>query len=167
MIIAGEVATARCKTRIDVGFGGAVTPVPADSAYPVLLNDLPAPRLRAYPTYAVIAEKLRAIALLGMSNSRGKGYFAPSVLLERATLDIHLLAQAIKATFERRGISVPDALPIGPTDEFAHDSSRQSLWLAFLKKNELPSEPLAAIVDRLRSALAPCVEQSCSLKTAL
>ena len=40
------------------------------------------------------------------------------------------------------------------TDEFAHDSSRQSLWLAFLKKNELPPEPLPAIVERLRVALA-------------
>ena len=154
VIIAGELAKARCKTQIDVGFGDAVTPAPVDSIYPVLLDDLPAPRLRAYPTYTVIAEKLHAIALLGMTNSRLKDYFDLSVLLERETLDTDLLAHAIKATFERRGISVPDAVPIGLTGEFAHDSSRQSLWLAFLKKNELPPEPLPAIVDRVRSALA-------------
>ena len=160
MIIAGELAKARCKTRIDVGFGDAVTPAPVDSVYPVLLDDLPAPRLRAYPTYTVVAEKLHAIALLGMTNSRLKDYFDLSVLLERETLDTDLLAQAIKATFERRGMSVPDAVPIGLTDEFAHDSSRQSLWLAFLKKNELHSEPLPAIVDRLRSALAPALNRA-------
>ena len=154
VIIAGELAKARCKTQIDVGFGDAVTPAPVDSIYPVLLDDLPAPRLRAYPTSPVIAEKLHAIALLGMTNSRLKDYFDLSVLLERETLDTDLLAHAIKATFERRGISVPDAVPIGLTGEFAHDSSRQSLWLAFLKKNELPPEPLPAIVDRVRSALA-------------
>jgi predicted nucleotidyltransferase component of viral defense system len=154
VIIVGELAKARCKTQIDVGFGDAVTPAPVDSVYPVLLDDLPAPRLRAYPTYTVIAEKLHAIALLGMTNTRLKDYFDLSVLLERETLDTGLLAQAIKATFERRGMSVPDAVPIGLTDEFAHDSSRQSLWMAFLKKNELPAEPLPAIVDRLRSALA-------------
>lgn len=101
--IAGELAKARCKTQIDVGFGDAVTPGPVDSVYPVLLNDLPAPRLRVYPTYTVVAEKLHAIALLGMTNSRVKDYFDLSVLLERETLDADLLAQAIKATFERRG----------------------------------------------------------------
>ncbi len=160
VIIAGELAKARCKTQIDVGFGDAVTPAPVDSVYPVLLDDLPAPKLRAYPTYTVIAEKLHAIALLGMTNSRLKDYFDLSVLLERETLDTDLLAQAIKATFERRGMSVPDAVPIGLTDEFAHDSSRQSVWLAFLKKNELPPEPLPAIVDRLRSALAPALNRA-------
>ena len=160
VIIAGELAKARCKTQIDVGFGDAVTPAPVDSVYPVLLDDLPAPKLRAYPTYTVIAEKLHAIALLGMTNSRLKDYFDLSVLLERETLDTDLLAQAIKATFERRGMSVPDAVPIGLTDEFAHDSSRQSLWLAFLKKNELPPEPLPAIVDRLRSSLAPALNRA-------
>jgi len=157
VIIAGELAKARCKTQIDVGFGDAVTPAPVDSVYPVLLDDLPAPRLRAYPTYTVISEKLHAIAVLGMTNSRLKDYFDLSVLLERETLDTDLLAQAIKATFERRGMSVPDALPIGLTDEFAHDASRQALWLTFLKKNEIPPEPLLATVQRLRFVLAPAL----------
>ncbi len=160
VIIAGELAKARCKTQIDVGFGDAVTPAPVDSVYPVLLEDLPAPRLRAYPTYTVIAEKLHAIALLGMTNSRLKDYFDLSALLERETLDTDLLAQAIKATFERRGMSVPDVVPVGLTDEFAHDSSRQSLWLAFLKKNELPPETLHVIVDRVRSVLAPALNRA-------
>ena len=160
VIITGELAKARCKTQIDVGFGDAVTPAPVDSVYPVLLDDLPAPKLRAYPTYTVISEKLHAIALLGMTNSRLKDYFDLSVLLERETLDAGVLAQAIQATFERRGTSVPHAAPVGLTDEFAHDASRQLLWLAFLKKNALPPAPLPAIVDRLRTALAPALRQA-------
>ena len=131
MIIAGELAKARCKTQIDVGFGDAVTPAPVDSVYPVLLDDLPAPRLRAYPTYTVIAEKLHAIAQLGMTNSRLKDYFDLSVLLERETLDTDLLAQAIKATFEPLFISVPDTVPIVLTDEFAHKPSKLSMVLVF------------------------------------
>lgn len=158
--IAGELAKARCKTQIDVGFGDAVTPGPVDSVYPVLLNDLPAPRLRVYPTYTVVAEKLHAIALLGMTNSRVKDYFDLSVLLERETLDADLLAQAIKATFERRGMAVPTELPVGLTDEFAHDMSRQALWQSFVKKNELASEPLAAIVVRLRTALESALNRA-------
>jgi hypothetical protein len=153
VIIAGDLARARCKTQIDVGFGDAVTPAPLESVYPVLLADLPAPRLRAYPAYTVIAEKLHAIALLGMTNSRLKDYFDLSVLLERETLDTGLLAQAIKATFERRGMAVPGALPVGLSDEFSQDASRQALWLAFLKKNELVPEPLPAVIGRLREGL--------------
>jgi len=160
VVIAGELAKARCKTQIDVGFGDAVTPGPVDSVYPVLLDDLPAPRLRAYPTYTVVAEKLHAIALLGMTNSRVKDYFDLSVLLERETLDADLLAQAIKATFERRGMTVPAELPVGLTDEFAHDASRQALWQSFVKKNELDPEPLAAIVGRLRLALEPALNRA-------
>ena len=161
VIIAADLARARCKTQIDVGFGDAVTPAPVDAVYPVLLQEMPAPRLRTYPKYTVIAEKLHAIALLGMSNSRLKDYFDLSVLLERETLDTDLLAQAIQATFERRGLAVRDALRdgmlLGLTHEFAHDASRQALWLAFLKKNELSPEPLPDVVGRLSVALAPAL----------
>ena len=152
VIVAGELANARCRTQIDIGFGDAVTPGPVDSVYPVLLDDLPAPRLRAYPIYTVVAEKLHAIALLGMTNSRVKDYFDLSLLLERETLDADLLAQAIKATFARRGMAVPAELPVGLTDEFSGDASRQALWNAFAKKNGLEVEPLDVTVIRLRKA---------------
>lgn len=160
ILISGELAKARCKTQIDIGFGDAVTPGPVDATYPVLLDDLPAPHLRTYPVYTVIAEKLHAIALLGITNSRMKDYLDLSVLLERETLDIDVLTQATKATFERRGMGVPTELPVGLTDEFAHDPSRQALWQAFLKKNELAPEPLTAIVDRLRAALEPALNRA-------
>lgn len=156
--VSGDLARARCKTQIDVGFGDAVTPAPVDSVYPVLLDDLPAPRLLVYPKYTVIAEKLHAIALLGMTNSRLKDYFDLSVLLDRETLDIDLLAQAIKATFERRGMPPPESLPVGLTDEFADDASRQALWLAFLRKNDLALEPLPVIVGKLRVSLMPALQ---------
>ena len=160
ILISGELAKARCKTQIDIGFGDAVTPSPIDAVYPVLLSDLPAPRLRTYPVYTVVAEKLQAIVLLGMTDSRLKDYFDLSVLLERETLDIDLLASAIKATFERRGMTVPTVLPIGLTNEFAQDASRQSMWQTFLKKNEIITEPLTTIVDRLSTALEPALNRA-------
>jgi predicted nucleotidyltransferase component of viral defense system len=160
VLISGELAKAKCKTQIDIGFGDAVTPGPVDATYPVLLDDLPAPHLRTYPVYTVVAEKLHAIALLGMTNSRLKDYLDLSVLLDRETLDIDLLGKAVKATFERRGMTVSTELPVGLTDEFAHDPSRQALWQALLKKNELAPEPLAAIVDQLRAALEPALNRA-------
>jgi predicted nucleotidyltransferase component of viral defense system len=77
VVISADLARARCRTQIDIGFGDAITPDPIQAVYPVLLKDLPAPQLRVYPVYTVIAEKLHAIALLGMTNSRLKDYWAP------------------------------------------------------------------------------------------
>lgn len=153
VLVSGELARARFKTQVDIGFGDAVTPGPLDAIYPVLLADLPAPQLRVYPVYTVIAEKLHAIVLLGMTNSRMKDYYDLSVLLERETLDVDLLAKAIRATFERRGLAIPVGRPVGLSDEFAEDASRQSLWRTFLKKNEFEYNPLSATVERIRKAL--------------
>lgn len=163
VLIAGEIAKARCKTQIDIGFGDAITPGPVQAVYPVLIDDLPAPRLRTYPVYTVISEKLHAIALLGMTNSRLKDYLDLSVLLDREALNIHTLARAIAATFQRRGMAVPTELPIGLTDEFATDPSRQALWLAFLKKNELAVMPLTDVVTTLRATLQPALVQVASV----
>ncbi len=163
ILISGELAKARCKTQIDIGFGDAVTPGPVDATYPVLLDDLPAPRLRTYPVYTVVAEKLHAIALLGMTNSRVKDYLDLSVLLERETLDAETLAGAIAATFIRRGMAVPTSLPVGLTDEFSGDATRQALWHAFLKKNELAQQALPDIVSMLRMALEPALLRAATL----
>jgi predicted nucleotidyltransferase component of viral defense system len=146
VIITGELANARCKTQVDIGFGDAVTPEPIHAEYPVLIKDFPAPRLRTYPVYTVVAEKLHAIARLGMTNSRLKDYLDLSVLLERETLNHNTLARAIAATFVRRGMKVPAEPPVGLTDEFANDESRQKLWQSFLKKNELAVTPLSEVV---------------------
>ena len=157
VVITGELAKARCKTQIDIGFGDAVTPGPVQSEYPVLLEDFPAPRLRTYPVYTVISEKLHAIALLGMTNSRVKDYLDLSVILDRESLNMNTLAQAISATFARRGMAVPTDLPMGLSDEFAADPSRQALWSAFIRKNDLATIPLADVVTRIRSALEPAM----------
>ena len=153
VLISAELAGAKVKTQVDIGFGDAVTPGPVRAVYPVMLDDFPAPILQTYPVYTVIAEKLHAIALLGMTNSRLKDYLDISVLLERETLDTKILASAIAATFKRRGMAVPTELPIGLSDEFAKDASRQALWRAFLKKNQLVVTPLLTLVTTLRECL--------------
>ena len=163
VLITGEIAKARCKTQIDIGFGDAVTPGPVHSVFPVLIADLPAPRLRTYPVYTVIAEKLHAIVLLGMTNSRLKDYLDLWVLLDREALNANTLARAIAATFVRREMPVPVVLPIGLTDEFATDSSRQAMWHAFLKKNEITITPLSEVVAKLRLILEPALVQAATL----
>jgi len=157
VLISAEIAKARCKTQIDIGFGDAVTPGPVDATFPVLLSDLPAPNLRAYPVFTVVSEKLHAIASLGMTNSRMKDYLDLAVLLNRETLDAETLASAIAATFMRRETPLSNRLPIGLSDEFAADPSRQALWHAFLKKNGLAHRALPENVATLRMVLGPAL----------
>jgi hypothetical protein len=159
-MITAELARATCKTQIDIGFGDAVTPGPIQAVYPVLIKDFPAPELRTYPVYTVVAEKLHAIAMLGMTNTRLKDYLDLSVLLSHEDLDIRTLAQAIAATFIRRGTTVPSSIPIGLTDEFANDVSRQILWKAFLKKNGIASMPLPELVMTLCDRLQPALQHA-------
>ncbi len=160
----GKLANARCVAQVDVGFGDAVTPGPTDAVYPVLLDDLPAPRLRTYPVYTVVAEKLHAIVVLGMVNSRLKDYLDLVVMMEREALDEPTLALAIAATFQRRGTVVPNALPVGLSDEFALDATRIALWQSLLKKNDIVHRPLVDVVAVLRVALWPAVVRAGALQ---
>jgi hypothetical protein len=101
---------AQLSLQIDIGFGDVVTPAPETVSYPVLLDDLPAPTLRAYPKYTVVAEKFQALCALGMANSRMKDYFDLWMLLRDGELDDVKLTHAIEATFTRRRTALPEGL---------------------------------------------------------
>lgn len=149
VLVTAELAKAKTKTQVDIGFGDAVTPQPIDATYPTLIADMPAPQLRVYPIYTVAAEKLHAIVLLGMTNTRLKDYFDLQVLLDRERIDIRILSEAVSATFTRRGMPIPTEVPIGLTEEFANDPTRQKLWDAFLKKNDITALPLSETVRQI------------------
>lgn len=142
---------ARIALQVDIGFGDAVTPAPELVDYPVLLAGLPAPQLRAYPKYTVVAEKLHAVCLLGMANTRMKDYFDLWVLLTEGGLDAAELQRAVDATFARRKLALPLAVPMGLSDAFAQDAAKQRQWSAFLKKNQLQALDLGETVALLRS----------------
>ena len=155
----GVLAGAKCPVQADIGFGDAVVPGPEEVTYPVLLDDNPAPQLRAYPRYTVVAEKLEASVSLGMLNSRMKDYFDLWVLVTYAEFDNAILRKAIQATFERRSTPLPAKLPIGLSDEFANDGQKNKQWLAFLHKNGIAPKSLAEIVTDLRNFLWPLLMQ--------
>ncbi|MEJ8858623.1 nucleotidyl transferase AbiEii/AbiGii toxin family protein [Variovorax robiniae] len=147
---------ARIALQVDIGFGDAVTPAPEAVSYPVLLEDLPAPQLRSYPKYTVVAEKFHAVCLLGMANTRMKDYFDLWVLMTEGTLDTSELRRAIAATFERRKLSMPSNLPTGLSESFSDDRAKKAQWAAFLKKNRLEAMDLAHVVTRLREEFQKC-----------
>lgn len=155
VLIYAEINKARCKTQIDIGFGDAVVPGPVQLNYPVMLSDLPVPQLQTYPIYSVISEKLHAMVLFGMANSRLKDYLDLWILLRNEIIDDKILAEAVASTFARREMLIPIELPSGLTEEFAMDSSKQSMWLAFLRKNKLDVTSLIEVVAYLGKRLKP------------
>lgn len=161
----GMLDSARCPVQIDVGYGDAVVPGPDDVRYPTLLTDMPEPQLRAYPRYTVVAEKLEALASLGMLNSRLKDYFDLWILARQSDFEGQLLTLAVAATFDRRGTEVPQGVPMGLSDEFIEDDQKQKQWQAFLRKNALVAMPLAAIVNDLRRFLLPVLASASGAET--
>ncbi len=151
----GLIDGARCSVQIDVGYGDAVTPAPELAEYPVMLPEFPAPKLRVYPRYTVVAEKLEAMISLGIANSRMKDYFDLWVLASRSDYEGDVLRAAIAATLERRGTPVPADIPFGLTDDFANDPQKRVQWQAFLGKNRLDSRSLHEVIESLRKFVMP------------
>lgn len=148
--LVGMLGNARCPVQIDIGYGDVVTPDPELVRYPPILEDNPAPVLKAYPRETVLAEKLEALVSLGMANSRMKDFFDLQVLIQDYPADRRMAADAIRKTFERRGTPIPRSLPIGLSDEFAQDRTKQVQWKAFVTKNKLEAPALGEVVGILR-----------------
>ena len=160
VVLEARLGPARLRVQVDVGIGDAVTPGPQWLEYPSLL-DLPRPNLRAYPRETVVAEKVHAMVLLGLRNSRMKDYFDVHALLREEAMDASLLVQAIASTFERRRTEIPPGVPTGLSDTFSADAGRQAQWRAFLTKNRLQGPGLAELVTAIRERLVPALEQAC------
>ncbi|MBL8753749.1 MAG: nucleotidyl transferase AbiEii/AbiGii toxin family protein [Planctomycetes bacterium] len=149
------LGTARVRMQVDVGFGDAVVDAEQDVELPTLL-DFPAPRVVGYSRETAIAEKLHAMFHHGRLNSRMKDYFDIGLLARCFAFDGAKLANAIRATFERRGTALADA-PIGLSEQFAMQPEKQTQWAAFLHKIQVEDAPaaLAEQVRALRTFLGP------------
>lgn len=151
------LGNSRISIQVDIGYGDAITPVPEEALYPVLLDDLPAPKLRVYPMYTVVAEKFETLVSLGIANTRMKDYFDLWVLHQQGKFDNELLRTAIAETFLRRGKPLPKGVPVGLSDEFSSDVQKQRQWLVFLKKNQMAQLDLGELIDGLREWLMPLI----------
>ncbi|MFN7855012.1 MAG: nucleotidyl transferase AbiEii/AbiGii toxin family protein [Acidovorax sp.] len=156
--LVARIGSARCALQIDVGFGDAITPGPQTVAYPTLLGDFPAPTLRVYPVYTVIAEKYQAMVMLGQANSRMKDFFDLAVIARRTELDGATLAAAIAATFDRRQTALPTERPLALTKQFSEDTAKLRQWQAFLNKNRIEAASLGDTVALLDDLLWPTTE---------
>jgi predicted nucleotidyltransferase component of viral defense system len=150
---------ARIPVQVDLGFGDTITPGPEQVQYPSMLG-FPTPVVSVYPKETVVAEKLQAMVMLGMANSRMKDFFDLWLLAEQFEFAGAVLSRAIRATFDRRRTPIPDAVPLALTDEFCADRAKQTQWRAFAAKGHLATgaPPLSELVGILRSFLCPPIE---------
>ena len=94
--LTATLGNARINLQVDIGFGDVITPAADELEYPSLLG-LPSPRLRAYPRETVIAEKLEAMVVLGMANSRMKDFYDVWMMSRELEFNGRTLARAIQA----------------------------------------------------------------------
>ncbi|MDX8386565.1 MAG: nucleotidyl transferase AbiEii/AbiGii toxin family protein [Gallionella sp.] len=156
VLFKARLANAVIHIQIDIGYGDAVTPAPEEITYPTVL-DFPAPRLRVYPIYTVVAEKLQAMVWLGIANSRMKDFYDIWIIMQKFPFEGHILAAAIGATFERRTTPLPIEAPLALTHHFSNDAAKQTQWKAFLRKNALSVDELTFqdIITALHDFLMP------------
>ena len=125
-----KLGAAIIPVQIDVGFGDAITPAPMELEYPVLL-DQPAPTLNAYLRETVATEKFEAMVTRDLANSRMKDIY--DLLAMSRLFDFHgpSLAEAIRATFERRATPIPRERPLALTHVFSEDPQKTSAMALF------------------------------------
>lgn len=157
LTIPAFIGSARLPVQVDIGFGDAITPAPEAVTYPTLLDDLAAPSLRAYPIYTVIAEKLHAMVVLGMNNSRMKDFFDLAVIARTSELDGSTLVDAIRATFARRNTPLPISTPAALTAEFSSNPIKSRQWRAFATKAGLQTGNLEEVLSTLGAFLGPAM----------
>ena len=151
---------ARLPIMVDIGFGDVITPGPTELDFPSLLG-MAKPRLKAYPPETVIAEKLEAMAALGLANSRVKDLYDLWALAGAFDLDGARVVEAVSKTFGRRGTELTASRPPMLTLAYTSEPSRQALWRAFLTgRAEIENAPkdIAAIAEEVARFVEPVME---------
>ncbi|MDD3878344.1 MAG: nucleotidyl transferase AbiEii/AbiGii toxin family protein [Bacteroidales bacterium] len=121
------------RIQIDIGYGDIVVPNAQTIEYPVLLDVMPAPIVKAYTTETVIAEKFQAMIELAELNSRMKDFYDVFTILKKGNYHTDILTTAIKSTFKNRNTNFQEN-HILFSEHFTADKNRIKMWEAFLKK---------------------------------
>ena len=144
---------------VDIGFGDVVTPYPTTIDFPLLLPDIPSVNIQAYSLETVVAEKFHTMIDRDVLNSRMKDFFDCYQLLTKRDLDDEILYDAIKATFDNRGLTYNPELQLFAED-FLTDAARIARWKAFLKKIHWKETlDFETVMEVIRERLQPMAER--------
>ena len=154
----------RLHLQVDVGLVDVVVPAPNEIEYPVLLDQ--AHRLLlSYTVETVVAEKLHAMVELDLANRRMKDFWDIVALARRQEFRLHVMKEAIVATFRRRGTPIPSNPPTAFTAASVDNPEKQVQWRAFLKKGRLPMTELKDVVPELVAFAMPVLRVAAGEET--
>ena len=147
------------QISVDIGFGDVVTPYPTTIDFPLLLPDIPSVNIQAYSLETVVAEKFHTMIDRDVLNSRMKDFFDCYQLLTKRDLSDDTLYDAIKATFDNRGLTYNPELQLF-TESFATDAVRIVRWKAFLKKIQWKEAlDFKTVMEVIKERLQPMAEK--------
>lgn len=150
----GTLGTAREVLWLDISFGNLIVPPPLELDFPTLLAS-ERPRILASSAESVLAEKLHAATVLGVTNGRAKDFFDLFQASQRDTFQAHQLRLAFEATFRQRGTTLLEATCIFDPSFWA-DIGLQSSWTRFLANTQLaaPNE-FGKVLAEIQAFLEP------------
>ena len=112
-----------------------------------------------YSLETVVAEKFHTMIDRDVLNSRMKDFFDCYQLLTKRDLDNETLYDAIKATFDNRGLTYNSELQLF-TKDFSTDAARITRWKAFLKKIQWKETlDFETVMEVIRERLQPMAEK--------
>jgi len=154
--VVATLEKARIPLQVDVGFGDVVSPAPRMTRYPTLL-DQPPPRVLAYARETAVAEKLHAMVVHGMTNTRMKDYYDVWCLFRDHRFTRTKLLKAFQASFSRQRTAFPTDWPPALTQEYFADPRVSVQWNAFWMKTAIPGKPvpLKKVGSDIRRYLKP------------
>ncbi len=152
------LGNARITLQVDVGFGDVITPGLQRIEYPSLLDFQP-PNLLGYTPETTIAEKLEAMVVLDMANTRMKDFLDVWVLAQGREFSGEILATAIEATFRQRRTPLPESMPVAFTSAFYSAPAKQTQWRSYVQKARVQGTvpDLDAAVIQIRTFLMPVI----------
>jgi len=115
--------------------------------------------IRAYPREAAIAEKLNAMVVLDIRNSRMKDFYDIGFMANTWNFEMTTLRYAFHASFERRGVGTPQDVPFALTEEFLGDPQKTRQWNALVSRlyPGSASPSLEEIGILIRALRLPCI----------
>jgi predicted nucleotidyltransferase component of viral defense system len=156
----------RIDIQLDVAFGDSAWPPPERVHFPSLL-EMPSPWIRAYCDYTAAAEKLHAISVLGVANTRMKDFYDLLLLLRLREFKAERFRETVARTFLARGTPTFREWPVSLTEAFSNHPEKVRQWKAFAGRQRLgvPIGTLAEVIVELRNRLAPLLATEPSAST--
>jgi hypothetical protein len=152
---------ARIKIQIDVGFGDVVSYAPGLKTFPCLI-DLPAPKIIVYSKETAVAEKLDALAKLGLATSRMKDFYDVLYLARNTNFSLQRLESAVRKTFEKRNTEM-SLLEGVFSNQWKQDKDKQTQWKSFVERNKLDVESkISDVVDLLKPFISMLLKNEVS-----